>query len=204
MRRHLALQRAVTTRNCILEAAVIRFSRHSYEETGLRDIASDVGVDVAYVHRCFGSKEQLFARAVEATMKPGRLLSGTADDLADTLAKQIFAGHAARARDEVGPLDIIIRSLSSPEASGVLRDFMLNDFINPLAKKLDQPAGGRAALIVALLAGVGILRNVLRIAPLLEAKGGDLEGLTASALESMMSTAVVVSRHAPKLERHRR
>lgn len=203
MRRHPAQQRAITTRDRILRAAIVRFSRHSYEATGLRDIAADVGIDVAYVHRCFGSKEQLFARAIEATMKPDRLLRGTADNLADMLARHIFARDGTPARDEVGPLDIIIRSLSSPEASGVLRNLMLNDLINPLAKKLDQPASGRAALIVALLAGVGILRNVLRVAPLLEAKDGDLEGLIASALESMMNTIVVVSRHAPKLERHR-
>jgi len=41
----------------ILAAAVKRFATNSYEATGLRDIASDAGVDVAYVHRRFGSKE---------------------------------------------------------------------------------------------------------------------------------------------------
>ena len=35
-----------TTRERILKAAILRFSTHSYEETGLRDIAADVGVDI--------------------------------------------------------------------------------------------------------------------------------------------------------------
>lgn len=40
-----------TTRERILKAAILRFSAHSYDNTGLRDIAADVGVDMAYVHR---------------------------------------------------------------------------------------------------------------------------------------------------------
>ncbi len=201
MRPKSAVQPKVTTRDRILDAAVLRFSSYSYERTGLRDIASDVGIDVSYVHRCFGSKEQLFAEALEATIQPARLLIGAAGDLPGTLAKQVFARDAARPRGEVGPLDIIIRSLSSPEASPVLRDFMLNDFITPLANKLDQPAARRAALIAAFLAGVGILRNVLGVAPLLQAEGGDLESLIANALKDMMKSVVITGGHKPKIKR---
>jgi AcrR family transcriptional regulator len=204
MRRKSAVQPKVATRDRVLNAAVLRFSSHSYEQTGLRDIAADVGIDVSYVHRCFGSKEQLFAEAVGATIQPARLLAGDAGDLPGTLAKHIFARDAAKARDEVGPLDIIIRSLSSPEASRVLRDFMLNDFITPLADKLDQPAARRAALIAAFLAGVGILRNVLGVAPLLEAEGGGLESLIAKALEDMMKSVVITGGHKPKIKRTRK
>ena len=62
------------TRERILEAAIEHFSRRSYEETGLREIASAARVDVAYVHRCFGSKKRLFADAVSAAVKPKELL----------------------------------------------------------------------------------------------------------------------------------
>jgi AcrR family transcriptional regulator len=204
MRRNSAVQPKIATRDRILDAAVLRFSGHSYEQTGLRDIAADVGIDVSYVHRCFGSKEQLFAEAVGATVQPARLLAGTAGDLPGALARQVFARDGARARNEVGPLDIIVRSLSSPEASRVLRDFMLNDFITPLANKLDQPAARRAALIAAFLAGVSILRNVLGVAPLLEAEGGGLESLIAKTLEDMMKTAVTTGEQRPKTRRPRK
>jgi AcrR family transcriptional regulator len=49
--------------------APVRFTRTSYEQTGLRDIAADVGIDVAYVHRCFGSKKRLFAKAGNARVR---------------------------------------------------------------------------------------------------------------------------------------
>ena len=42
---------AATTRHSILVAATRRFLQDSYECVGLRDIAGDVGVDVALVSR---------------------------------------------------------------------------------------------------------------------------------------------------------
>jgi AcrR family transcriptional regulator len=175
----------VATRERILNAAIERFTRTSYEQTGLRDIAADVGVDVAYVHRCFGSKKRLFAEAVRAAMKPADLLTGPADDLAGKLANHILS---KRARRRPG-LDILIRSLSSPEASPVVRQFLQSDFISPLAEKLDEEPTGRIALIAAFLAGVAIFRNVLRIAPLLEAEGGELESHIANTIGSISAGA---------------
>jgi AcrR family transcriptional regulator len=168
----------VTTRDRILNSAVERFTRTSYEQTGLRDIAADVGVDVAYVHRCFGSKKRLFAEAVRAAMQPADLLTGPAGDLAVKLANHLLS---KRVRRRPG-LDILIRSLSSPEASPVVRQFLQSDFISPLAEKLDEAPTGRIALITAFLAGFAIFRNVLRIASLLEAEGGELESLIANTI----------------------
>ncbi len=64
-----ALQTAATTWQHILEAATVRFAHYSYEDTRLRDIAADVDVDVAFVHRSFGSKAQLFSEAVNAAAR---------------------------------------------------------------------------------------------------------------------------------------
>jgi AcrR family transcriptional regulator len=179
-------QLKVTTRDRILDAAIRRFSRQSYEATGLRDIAADVGIDVAYVHRSFGSKERLFAAAVEASIEPERFLAGNRCDLAATLARQVLARDIVQGSDEIGPLDIVIHSLSSPEASRVLREVIVNDFINPLAGKLDSQTASPAAMIAALLVGVGILRSVLGVAPLLEVERGALERMMTDAIESMM------------------
>ncbi|WP_018267634.1 TetR/AcrR family transcriptional regulator [Methylosinus sp. LW4] len=55
------------TRERILQAALARFGSASYEDVKLRDIAAEFGVDVALVHRAFGSKEQLFAAALTAS-----------------------------------------------------------------------------------------------------------------------------------------
>ena len=178
-----------TTRDRILDAAILRFSRHSYEATGLRDIAADVGVDVAYVHRCFGSKERLFAAAVEATFRPELMLTGEADDLAATLARELLNPADGYGPNEVRPLDIVIHSLSSADASRVLRDVVERSFIAPLAARLGHTDALNASLITALLAGTGILRTVLGIAPLQKMEGGRLEAMMAAALGGVIASA---------------
>ncbi|HNK15897.1 MAG TPA: TetR family transcriptional regulator [Nitrospira sp.] len=187
MTHKVAARTGGATRDRILNAAILRFARSSYETVGLRDIAADARVDVAYVHRCFGSKERLFAESLEATMEPAKLFAGPAGDIAGFLAKQIFARDGGRGRNTVGPLGIIIRSLSSSEASRVLREFTRDDIIRPLAEKIGQEADTRAAVITALLAGIGILRNVLRIDPLTEVEGGELEKLITQTISDIIA-----------------
>lgn len=178
----------VTTRDRILDAAIMRFSRNSYEETGLRDIAADVGIDVAYVHRCFGSKHQLFAEAIRVTLEPERIFGRKPKDLAATLAGQVFARDPVSSAD-VGPLDIVNRSLTSPEAAEILREFVLQDVIKPLAGELRAPAHRRATLIAAFLAGLCIFRNVLCIDDLREAGGKGFENAIADVIRMMMDTS---------------
>lgn len=173
---------ATQARDRIREAAIQRFARQSYEQTGLRDIAADADVDVAYVHRSFGSKEQLFAEAVRTSARIDRVLAEGSCDMSGHLARQAFLRDGRASAADVGPLDIMIHSLSSPAAARVLRERIVSDFVVPLGARLDDPACLRAAVIGALLAGIGILRNVLGIEPLGEAAGGDLERLLESTI----------------------
>jgi len=179
----------VSTRDRILDAAVLRFARQSYEATGLRDIAADVDVDVAYVHRCFGSKERLFAAAVEATLEPELLLNGRAEDLPALLAHELFHHAEGYGPHQVRPLDIVIHSLSSADASRVLREVVARSFIEPLTAKLGHADALNASLITAFLAGTGILRTVLGVAPLLETEGGRLEAMMTAAIAGIIKTA---------------
>lgn len=187
MARHATETPLVSTRDRILAAAIHRFARNSYEETGLRDIAADVGVDVAYVHRCFGSKRELFAHAVEAVIQPGQLFEQADGDPALSLVRRVFIRQAERASGEIGPLDIFTRSLTSPEASHVLSDAVVKGFIEPFSRSLGEPPSARAALVLALLTGVGILKNVLRVELLADADASDLERRVARAVAELLS-----------------
>lgn len=170
------------SRDRILTAAIARFSRNSYERTGLRDIAADVGVDVAYVHRCFGSKERLFSEALKTSAHVAQHLEVPEDRLARSLAGSVFSGRARSGQ----ALDIFIHSVSSSDAVPILRQFILDNVIDPLSEEVDGSSTTQAALIVALLVGVSILRDVLRVRPLLEAKGGELEALVAQTIQGMI------------------
>lgn len=56
---------AAATRAAILDSALRAFSRAGYDSVGTREIARDAGVTAMLVNRYFGSKEALFAAAVE-------------------------------------------------------------------------------------------------------------------------------------------
>ncbi|MBS0246503.1 MAG: TetR family transcriptional regulator [Proteobacteria bacterium] len=172
-----------TTRERILHAAVERFARASYEQTGLRDIAADAGVDVAYVHRSFGSKERLFAEAVRAAVQPIDILPG-AKDIGTLLATHVIDKPAKNPHG----LDIIIRSFSSPEAAPVVREFIVNTFVEPLSRQLNHPAETRATLIGALLIGIAILREVLHSPGLTQPNPDDLKRLITRTIDELMQT----------------
>ena len=65
---------AAATREAILEAATRRFAAHGFEVRRVREIAGDAGVTAVLVNRYFGSKEKLFAEAIERALDMGHLL----------------------------------------------------------------------------------------------------------------------------------
>ena len=183
-KRRKADSSGATTRERILHAAVERFARASYEQTGLRDIAADAGVDVAYVHRSFGSKERLFAEAVRTAVQPLDIVPDT-KDIGISLATQIIDKSVKNPRG----LDIIIRSFSSPEAAPVVREFIASTFFEPLSRQLGHPADTRATLIGALLIGIAILREVLHSPGLTQPNPDDLKRLITRTIDELTQTA---------------
>ncbi|WP_170253567.1 MULTISPECIES: hypothetical protein [Alphaproteobacteria] len=66
---------------------------------------------------------------------------------------------------------------------------MTNDLIKPLSAKLDQPTVQKAAFVTALITGLGIMRNVLQMDPLLDDEGGELESYLTALLKTIMASA---------------
>jgi AcrR family transcriptional regulator len=61
-------QRSEETRNAILAAARRRFADDGYERATIRAIAADAGIDPSMVMRYYGSKDGLFAAAVDVAL----------------------------------------------------------------------------------------------------------------------------------------
>jgi AcrR family transcriptional regulator len=167
----------------ILKAAVTRFASHSYEATGLRDIAADAGVDVAYVHRRFGSKEKLFHASLRAVSQAAEILGVEDQNLALSLVRSIVP---QRAPEHILPLDLAVRSFSSPDASHALHDFLETDFIAPLSEKCAGQAPWRAALVAALLGGVGISKDIIKSDALTDMDQNDLEDVLIRLVDMIL------------------
>lgn len=175
---------AAARREQILEAAIARFGRHSYEDTSLRAIAADVGADVAQVHRSFGSKELLLAEAMRASAPSvEQLLAQPRERLPLVFADLLLARDTPSAHEDVDALDIFVRSLTSREASAVIRESITDDFIAVLTRTLGSHTERHAALTLAVLLGVGVLRDVLHVEPLLDDPDGELRRLMARVFE---------------------
>ena len=101
MVKKLSSSGTMSTRERILSAALHRFSNRSYEQTGLRDIAADAGVDVANVHRSFGSKQQLFAEVLRKASTTHHPLNNLSEDLIETLTLRILSRGTVGDRDAV-------------------------------------------------------------------------------------------------------
>ncbi|MBC9176819.1 TetR/AcrR family transcriptional regulator [Pseudoroseomonas ludipueritiae] len=194
--------RGQDTRRRILEAAMLRFAQHTYEETKLRDIAADVGVDVALVHRSFGSKEKLFTEVVNIAVQPQRLFAGERDELTARLTARIMEPSLDQALRVIDPLDILVRNLLSPEAIPLLREVLVRDVITPLVPKLDDLAPQRAALLAACLVGISIFRHVLRTEPLQGEVDDHLEMLIANIIDvSIGNSPAVPPPPSPKVSK---
>ena len=144
---------ANATRHRILAAAAMRFSQHSYDDTTLRDIAGDVGVDVALVHRAFGSKEELFKQAVRATLDGDFHKATQAEEPVLALAALFVRARCLPATERIDPLNLFVRSLNSVRASPILRELVQHDFIEPLA--LQSEPNGELGAAMAMGCGQG-------------------------------------------------
>ncbi|MEI5098533.1 TetR family transcriptional regulator [Streptomyces sp. PmtG] len=168
-------------REVILDAAREQFSENGYEKTSVRSIAKAAGVDSALVHHYFGTKEQVFAAAVEvlfapALRAPAAVEDGPPDGVGERLTRfilGIWENPETRA-----PLLAIVRSAVNNEtAAAVFRRLVSSQILARIARTLGLPdAELRAELAAAQLVGVLMLRYVIQIEPLASA---DVEELVA-------------------------
>ncbi|MET9348123.1 TetR family transcriptional regulator [Streptomyces termitum] len=157
-------------RERILEAAREQFAERGYDKTSVRGIAKAAGVDPALVHHYFGTKDEVFAAAIEVSFEPAlvvpALLDGPRDAVGERLARffvGIWENPATRA-----PLLAVIRSAVTHEAAAkVLRGFVLRRLLERVADGLAVPDPKfRAELAASQMMGIVLLRYVIRVEPL--------------------------------------
>lgn len=171
-----------STRDRILHHAILRFSSQSYDRTGLREIATDASVDVALVHRSFGSKEKLFAECVRAAIELGGILAKPGPEALDALFAEAIT---PREEGEWSPIDIMVHSFSSEDAARVLREVAMEMVIDPLVKASSHQSQVKIALSTSLLFGFAIMRDVIGVEALKTVEKAELETLLTRAKDAL-------------------
>ena len=162
----------------ILGAARASFAEHGYDRATIRDIAARAAVDPALVIHYFGSKDALFAAALELPVRPADVFaSGMAagvERLGATVVRTFL--EAWEPPDSRLRLMAMLRSaLTNEAAMGMIRDLLVREVFGPITEALGVPdAQLRATLVGSQLVGLAVLRYIGRIEPLASASVDEL------------------------------
>ncbi|MEV6055938.1 TetR family transcriptional regulator [Streptomyces sp. NPDC052107] len=169
----------------ILDRARELFAEKGFDRTTIRAVATAAGVDPALVMQYFGSKRELFTRAVQTV--PALPTATDADALADQLLATL--GLKLGGLPE-GALAMMRSMLTDPAAAEHARE--------TLGRQIDGVGGAlpaaedrelRAALLVTTLLGVTIGHQLLGLAPLREAPADRVAALLRPAIKALAEPA---------------
>ncbi|WP_328720152.1 TetR family transcriptional regulator [Streptomyces sp. NBC_00247] len=186
-----AAQGGPDSRARILEAARTEFAERGYDKASMRSIARAAGVDAALVHHYFGTKDEVFAAAVELSFEPAlvvpQILGGPVDGVGERMARyfiSVWENPASRA-----PLLAIVRSALTHEAAAeVLRTFVLGRLLERIAAELDVPDPTfRAEVAASHMVGIAMLRYVVRAEPLASADPERIVALVAPSIQRYLT-----------------
>ena len=178
------------TRKAILDAARGIFSEHGYDGATIRGIATTAGVDPALVYHFYGSKEQLFVAAMELPFRPSELipilLEGGPEGLGERILRLFLSIWD---QPGVSPFVALLRSASSNDrAAAMLREFISHEVIGRVARSLGVPGAElRATLVGSQLAGLAVVRYILRVEPLASADHDTVVASVAPALQRYLT-----------------
>lgn len=183
---------AAATREAILASARLAFVRAGYDGAGVREIASGAGVTAMLVNRYFGSKEQLFAEVVAQTMATPIILTPAILESANP-GEAIAAALVDLTTTGASPLDgflIMHRSGSSKRAAEIGREQIEKHHHKVMTDALrGDLAPQRAAVVLAIVAGIQIMRQMIGVAALAEAKPEDLVKILGPLFQQLIHGA---------------
>lgn len=162
------------TRRAILAAARESFAERGYDGATIRQIATGAGVDPALVHHYFGNKEQLFAATINFPVDPGELLQRVFSGDLESAGERLVGTFVSVWDSPVGAAGVaLLRSaVSSESAARLLREFLTTQIIRRGLAGLDidpREAPLRGSLVASQVAGLAVIRYILKIEPLASA-----------------------------------
>lgn len=175
----------------ILRAARAQFAERGYDKTTMRGIARAAGVDAALVHHYFGTKDDVFAAAIEVSFEPAmvvpQILGQGVEGIGERLAR-FFVGVWENPATRAPMLAVIRSALTHEAAAKVLRNFVLRRLLERVAAELDVPDPRfRAELAASHMVGIVILRYVVQVEPLASADPEEIVRIVAPTLQRYLT-----------------
>ena len=167
-----------SARESIREAACAAFAEHGYDRATIRGIAGRAAVDPALVIHYFGSKDALFAEALELPMRPGeayaRGMAAGVDQLGATVVRTFLEAWEP-AETRVRLMAMLRSALTNEAAMGMIRDLLVREVFGPITEALGvADAQLRATLVGSQFIGLSVMRYIGHIEPLASATVDEL------------------------------
>lgn len=179
------------SREVILSAARERFARLGFDGTTIRGIAQDAAVDPGMVHHFFGTKDGIFAAAMELPIDAAVVIPALLDEGLDGLGERLLRFFLSLWENPASRLAMsaILRSAVSQErAAALLRGFVGREVIGRLAQRIDRPEPElRATLVGSQLLGLALIRYVIRVEPLASAPAEAVVAAVAPTLQRYLT-----------------
>jgi AcrR family transcriptional regulator len=184
------------TRGAILDAARRAFAEQGYQRATIRGVAELAGVDPALVHHYFGTKQELFVAAVRLPVNPVEqlttVLAAEPDQVGPRIVETFLSiwDHAAGQN----PLLALIRSaVADEQAAALLREFITEEVLGPIAARLGSPdARLRATLVGSQLIGLAVARYIIRVEPLASTASAEVAAAVGPTVQRYLTGEVTV------------
>ena len=182
---------APDTRAAIIEAARHAFATKGYQAATFRAIAEDAAVDPGLITHYFGTKDGLFAAALELPVRPSEVFAGLGTLTPSDAVKLLVGSYLSLLDDPAtrNPLLALVRSAVAQEgAAKMVREFLTEEILAPIAATSDLPdAQLRASLVAAQLVGIAMVRYVVGVEALATIDTSELIPLVANVVEQYLT-----------------
>ncbi|MDA2890743.1 TetR family transcriptional regulator [Mycolicibacterium sp. BiH015] len=159
------------TRDRILSSARELFARNGIDNTSIRAIAADAGVDPALVHHYFGTKTELFAAAIHIPIDPMSIIRPLREVPVDEIGYVLPTLLLPIWDSEIGKGFIAtLRSLLGGSVADVsmVRSFLQEVIAAEVGPRVDNPPGTgriRVQFVASQLVGIVMARYILELEP---------------------------------------
>lgn len=177
------------TSAAILASARRAFAASGYDGAGVRVIAAGADVTAMMVNHYFGSKEQLFAAVLTQVMEEPAIVTPAVLGSPDP-ARALAAALVASSESMATPLDgflIVLKSATNPRAAAICREHIERYHQRQMESVVPGPdVAARAAVVLSLVAGFQLMRQMYALPALTGIKADDLVGILAEVLSPLV------------------
>lgn len=183
------------TRESILAAAREAFAERGFDGASIRAIATAASVDPALVHHYFGTKDKLFVAAMNVPFDPREILPAVLDGGRDEIGTRFVRTFLGIWDSPAGSAGVaLMRSAVSHDwAARLMREFIVTQVLRRITTGIGIPPDEvplRAGLVATQMAGLAMVRYILKLEPIASAPAETLVTAVAPTVQHYLTGVV--------------